>query len=85
MLVLSRFLGISIRMYYRDHTPPHFHAIYGEHEITVGIVTGVVEGRFPVRALRMVLEWRDLRRDELITRWADARAGDPLQPIPGLE
>lgn len=85
MPVLSRFLGISIRMYYRDHVPPHFHAMYGEHEVTVGVTSGVVEGRFPARALRMVLEWRDLHRDELLTRWADARAGDPLEPIQGLE
>jgi hypothetical protein len=26
---ISRFLGIVIRMYYRDHPPPHFHAEYG--------------------------------------------------------
>jgi hypothetical protein len=27
---ISRFLGIVIRMYYREHAPPHFHARYGE-------------------------------------------------------
>jgi hypothetical protein len=27
---ISRFLGIVIAMYYRDHAPPHFHAIYGD-------------------------------------------------------
>jgi Domain of unknown function (DUF4160) len=32
---LSRFLGIVIAMYYRDHGPPHFHAIYGDHEATI--------------------------------------------------
>jgi hypothetical protein len=34
---LSRFLGIIIAMYYRDHGPAHFHAIYGDFEITVEI------------------------------------------------
>jgi hypothetical protein len=29
---LSRFFGIVIAMYFRDHVPPHFHARYGEHE-----------------------------------------------------
>lgn len=54
---ISRFLGIVIRMYYRDHAPPHFHAEYGEYEITVTIHGGVVEGKFPKRALSAVLEW----------------------------
>lgn len=34
---VSRFFGIIIRMYYDDHPPPHFHAIYGEQEVQVGI------------------------------------------------
>jgi hypothetical protein len=25
---LSRFYGIVIQMYYDDHAPPHFHALY---------------------------------------------------------
>ena len=53
---ISRFLGIVIAILYRDHEPPHFHATYGEHEITVGILDGLVTGRFPRRALGHVLE-----------------------------
>jgi len=34
---ISRFLGIVIRMFYRDHAPPHFHAYYGDYEIIVEI------------------------------------------------
>jgi len=56
MPVISRFLGIIIAMYWDDHSPPHFHAKYAEYEITVNILTGVVEGKFPKRALRHVLE-----------------------------
>jgi hypothetical protein len=82
---LSRFLGIIIAMYYRDHAPPHFHAIYGDYDITVDIETGVVEGSFPKRALRHVLEWYDLHVDELRFNWSLARRGEPLQPIAPLE
>jgi hypothetical protein len=46
--------------------PPHFHAIYGEYEITVEIESGVINGRFPRRALRLVLEWLELHKDELL-------------------
>ena len=44
---ISRFLGIVIRMYIREHHPAHFHAEYGEYEITGDIETGVVTGKFP--------------------------------------
>ena len=54
---LCRFLGIVIYMYYRDHAPPHFHAEYAEFEITVEIESGVVTGKFPRRALNLVMEW----------------------------
>jgi len=47
MPVISRFLGIVISMFWNDHAPPHFHARYGEYEITVNIDNGVVEGKFP--------------------------------------
>jgi phosphomannomutase len=55
---LSRFFGISIRMYFDDHHPPHFHAIYGGAEAEIGInpIT-LLRGRFPRRALGMVMEW----------------------------
>ena len=39
---LSRFLGIVIGMFYREHGVPHFHAVYGEHEISVEVETGTI-------------------------------------------
>jgi hypothetical protein len=82
---ISRFLGITIRMYYRDHVPPHFHAEYGEFEITVNIDTGVVEGRFPRRALSAVMEWYNLHQEALAENWDRALRGEPLLPVPPLE
>jgi len=82
---ISRFLGIVIRMYYRDHPPAHFHAEYGEHEITVEIESGIVEGRFPRRALTAVLDWYKLHQDELARNWELIQARQPLNPIEPLE
>ncbi len=82
---ISRFLGIVIALYYNDHAPPHFHARYGAFEITVRIADGVVEGRFPRRALSHVLEWYDLHRAELSEAWNLARARLPLGRIDPLE
>ena len=85
MPVISRFLGIVIIMLYRDHEPPHFHATYAEYEITVRIADGLVTGRFPRRALVLVLEWWELHKRELVADWERARARLPLEPIPPLE
>jgi hypothetical protein len=82
---LSRFLGIVIVMYYNDHAPAHFHAKYGPFEITVRIADGAVDGRFPRRALRLVLEWYDLHRAELLEDWNLARERRPLRRIDPLE
>lgn len=82
---LSRFLGIVIYMYYGDHPPPHFHAEYAEYEITVEIETGVVTGKFPRRALRLVLEWYSLHQGELARNWSWAQNKKQLRAIEPLE
>jgi hypothetical protein len=85
MLEISRFLGIVIAMFYRDHAPPHFHAVYGDFDITVTIETGVISGEFPKRALSHVLEWMDLHKTELTENWELARQGKPLKNVAPLE
>lgn len=82
---ISRFLGIIIAMFYRDHAPPHFHAIYGEYEITVEIESGIINGRFPKRALKLVFEWLELHREELLENWRLAEDRRPLNKIEPLE
>lgn len=80
---ISRFFGIVIRMLYNEHEPPHFHAYYGEYEVSVEIRTGDVTGRFSKRALRMVLEWQELHQDELLSNWGRLRNGlTPLDIVP---
>jgi hypothetical protein len=82
---ICRFLGIVIYMLYDDHRPPHFHAEYGEYRVTVEIHAGVIQGRFPRRALRSLLEWYELYRDDLLEDWELAEQHEPLNPIPPLE
>jgi hypothetical protein len=82
---LSRFLGIVIGMFAREHPPPHFHAVYGEYHVIVDIQTGVVHGDFPKRALRHVLEWLDLHQEELQENWTRVQAGRPPCQITPLE
>ena len=82
---ISRFLGIVIGMFFNEHGPPHFHAVYGEHKITVEIESGSVRGAFPTRALRLVLEWASLHKQELMANWERARRREPLMRIEPLE
>lgn len=82
---ICRFLGIVIYMLDDDHRPPHFHAEYGEYKIIVEINTGIVDGRFPRRALRAVMEWHELHREELLVNWELAEQHQPLRKIPPLE
>ncbi len=73
-------------MYYRDHAPPHFHAIHGESEALVSIETlEIMEGRLPRRAWSLVSEWASVHHDELAAAWDLARTNAPIPAIPGLD
>ncbi len=72
-------------MLYDDHRPPHFHAEYGEYKVSVEIATSVVEGRFPPRALRALLEWTEINRDLLFEDWELAEKHQSLKKLPPLE
>jgi hypothetical protein len=83
---LSRFFGIVIRMFYSDHEPAHFHAIYGEHEVLIEVETlSVFRGSLPRRAVALVLEWAALHRSELLDDWRRARSGEKLNEIEPLD
>ena len=85
MPTISRFYGIVIRMYFADHAPPHFHAVYAGEEAVIEIATGeILRGRLPDRALRMVREWASMHRDELVVNWARAQVPEPPAPIAPL-
>jgi hypothetical protein len=83
---LCGFYGISIRIYFRDHGPPHFHVLYSGHEALMDITfLTVVEGRIPPRARRLVVEWGSLHRDELMAAWGRAQRSEPPGQIAPLE
>lgn len=82
---ISAFYGIVIAMFFDDHPPPHFHAKYGEHQAQISIATGkVLHGSLPRRALKLVQEWTELHRDELISDWERAEREEPLASIEPL-
>jgi hypothetical protein len=79
---LSRLFGITIYMFYEDHAPPHFHARYGEFE---ALIRAILDGKLPVRALGLVVEWASLHQEELLENWKRAQSGEPIAKISPLQ
>lgn len=73
-------------MYWADYPPPHFHAIVGEHEGTVNILTlSLEQGSLPSRALTLTLEWAAAHRDALLEDWdlcVQKKQPKPIPPLP---
>lgn len=72
MPVITRFYGVTIKMYFRqaEHNPPHIHAIYGEYIGAINIKNGeMLEGDLPKRALKMVQEWVNQNQSDLMEIW----------------
>ena len=82
---ISRFFGIIIRMYFGDHNPPHFHAIYQEFTAEYDINTlAAINGNLPSRAHALVLEWASLHRTELLEDWQLASEMKEIKKIEPL-
>jgi hypothetical protein len=86
MPTISQFYGILIRIFYNDHAPPHFHAVYGEHELVVGISpVSILDGAAPARVRSMVLEWTALHQLELLQNWRRCEEGQAPSKIAPLD
>jgi hypothetical protein len=86
MPTISQFFGIIIQMFWREHAPPHFHAMYGEYEALIDIRTlEVIKGRLPNRAQALVLEWAAQHRTELMEDWNLCQSKQLPKNIPPLE
>jgi hypothetical protein len=83
---ISMFYGILIQMYWDEHAPPHFHAIYGEYKATINIRDlSLGEGELPRRAKQLVLDWAELHQAELLTDWDLCQANQHPKPIDPLK
>jgi len=84
MPVISRFYGLSIKMYFKgsEHNPPHIHALYGEYMGAIDIKTQeLMEGDLPDKALTLAREWIKEHEAELLDMWHTQE----IKNIPPLE
>ena len=51
MPVISRFYGIVITRYFKDHNPPHCHAEYGGHEAIIDLMETFWRVTYPAEHL----------------------------------
>ena len=81
---ISRFYGIVIYMFYNEHNPPHFHVKYQDYEAVIDIQDEIVHGTLPRRAIRLIYEWMDIHKDELLMNWKLMEKRKPLNNIEPL-
>jgi hypothetical protein len=85
MPTLSEFKGIKIKLYFNDHNPPHFHAVYEQNDLIVRISPMTVLGGYvPARIRGLVERWAQAHTDELLECWVMARAAQTPRKIPPL-
>jgi len=85
MPTISRFYGVTIQMFWREHGPPHFHARYGRHTAIVDIRSmELVRGTMPSRARLLILEWVLAHQSELLENWDLCAVKLPPKPIDPL-
>jgi len=86
MPVISTFFGIAIRMFYREHGVPHFHAEHQGQQATFTFDGRLLAGALRSRtALRLIREWAELHRVELEANWGRIEVGEHLERIAPLE
>jgi len=78
---IARFYGIIIKLFFGDHPPPHFHAVYGEYVGLFNIETlEMIEGDMPKRATKLIIEWATLNKIQLKEMWK-TQAFHKLPPL----
>lgn len=71
MPTISVFYGIVIQIFWNEHPPLHFHALFGEFEAFIDIQKlEVIRGELARRALNLVLDWAELHQPELLEDWS---------------
>ncbi|GAB5466900.1 MAG: DUF4160 domain-containing protein [Candidatus Kapaibacteriales bacterium] len=79
---ISRFYGLKILMFFNDHNPPHFKAVYNEYEANILISNGsILNGDLPVSKLKLVSAWCEIHKEELLAMWNNKKFYkiDPLR------
>ncbi|MEI6522281.1 MAG: DUF4160 domain-containing protein [Bacteroidota bacterium] len=83
---ISRFFGIIIKMFFKDHSPPHFHVEFGEFRAIFNIQSQeIMEGSLPSKQLKLVQAWAVIHEEELIKNFnslsSDSPTWNKIEPL----
>lgn len=81
---ISRFYGIIIAMFAKDHNPLHIHAKYIDYQVTITIERGIVAGEIPITILRKITMWINTHKLELLENWELLQNGEEAKKIEPL-
>ena len=82
---VSRFYGIIICLYWKDHNPPHVHFTYGDYECSISVLDRIVDGQAPAKVISKVNQWIDLHEQEILSLWESAQEGKQIGRIEPLK
>ncbi len=75
---ISRFFGIVIYFYFKDHFPPHFHAVHENDEALISIETGnIIKGELPRSKEKLIAAWVEIHREELMFNFNESQKDSP--------
>lgn len=70
MPTLKDFGAYQVRMYFKDHNPPHVHVVSPDETALVGIQDGaVIRGNIRPAFLQEAQGWIEENRSELLQKW----------------
>lgn len=84
MPTISVFYGIAITMRYREHNPPHFHALYQNYDAAFDLDGNLIAGEMLLRQRKLIVAWAEIHRCELEENWALSMRKERLFRIPSL-
>lgn len=85
MPTISRFYGIVIQIYWRDHPPPHFHAVYQDDFGVFAIADcSLIAGNIAPQQRKRVRQWWELHSDDIAFAWQQARQNEEPNRIEPL-
>ena len=86
MPIISTFFGIVIRMFYKEHEPPHFHAEHQGQQAKCSFGGEIIAGYIRSRTARaLIRRWAVSHPRELEANWEKMKAGRALDRIEPLE
>ena len=84
MPILSRFKGITVRMFFNDtqqHYKPHVHVEYSGNKAVIGLDGELLEGALPRRQYNLILGWLALHEEEIYKAWYQAIKNEQFDKI----